>query len=167
MEPTGNSTVSGERKPIKKTVATSATAKPNGKSTASSATVGAVKPEDSSASGVNQKPSPPVGSPAQVPLIMVYSLWVKCLFFSDCVDNGFFFKSILGSVVLAQTSPGASSVRSVPSTSVKKKPDVVPARQTTSISSRDDSDDDDLDGDMETADNGDPTDVKRARRYNS
>ena len=20
---------------------------------------------------------------------MVYSLWVKCLFFSDCVDNGF------------------------------------------------------------------------------
>ncbi|CAN7019123.1 unnamed protein product [Brassica rapa subsp. trilocularis] len=85
MEPTGNSTVSGERKPIKKTVATSATAKPNGKSTASSATVmkpnettavssansmnpnavGAVKPEDSSASGVTQKPSPPVGSPAQ------------------------------------------------------------------------------------------------------
>ena len=68
-----------------------------------------------------------------------------------------------GSVV-AQTSPGASSVRSVPSTSIKKKPDVVPARQTTSISSRDDSDDDDLDGDTETADNGDPTDVKRARR---
>ncbi|KAG5376287.1 hypothetical protein IGI04_040883 [Brassica rapa subsp. trilocularis] len=85
MEPTGNSTVSGDRKPIKKTVATSATAKPNGKSTASSATVmkpnettavssansmnpnavGAVKPEDSSASGVTQKPSPPVGSPAQ------------------------------------------------------------------------------------------------------
>ncbi|CAF2044714.1 unnamed protein product [Brassica napus] len=152
--PTGNSTVSGERKPIKKTVATSATAKPNGKSTASSVTVmkpnettavssansmnpnavGAVKPEDSSASGVTQKPSPPVGSPAQ------------------------------GSVVVAQTSPGASSVRSVPSTIVKKKPDVVPARQTTSISLRDDSDDDDLDGDMETADNGDPTDVKRARR---
>lgn len=96
--------------------------------------VGAVKPEDSSASGVNQKLSPPPGSQAQ------------------------------GSVVVAQTSPGASSVRSVPSTSVKKKPDVVPARQTTSISSRDDSDDDDLDGDMETADNGDPTDVKRARR---
>ncbi|RID47093.1 hypothetical protein BRARA_I03719 [Brassica rapa] len=96
--------------------------------------VGAVKPEDSSASGVNQKLSPPVGSPAQ------------------------------GSVVVAQTSPGASSVRSIPSTSVKRKPDVVPARQTTSISSRDDSDDDDLDGDMETADNGDPTDVKRARR---
>ena len=67
---------------------------------------------------------------------------------------------------MAQTSPGASSVRSVPSTSVKKKPGVVPATQTTSISSRDDSDDDDLDGDMETADNGDPTDVKRARRYN-
>ncbi|RID65447.1 hypothetical protein BRARA_D00638 [Brassica rapa] len=159
MEPTGKSTVSGEPKPIKKTVATSATAKPNGKSTASSATVmkpnettavssansmnpnavtaqssahgvnsvGAVKPEDSSASGVNQKPSPPVGSPAQ------------------------------GSVVVAQTSPGASSVRSVPSTSVKNKPDVVPARQTTSISLRDDSDHDDLDGDMETADNGDPT----------
>ncbi|KAL0667028.1 hypothetical protein Bca4012_029732 [Brassica carinata] len=42
--------------------------------------------------------------------------------------------------------------------------DVVPARQTTSISSPDDSDDDDLDGDTETADNGDPTDVKRARR---
>lgn len=78
---------------------------------------------------------------------------------------GFFFFTILGSVVVAQTSPGASSVRSVPSTSVKKKPDVVvPARQTTSISSRDDSDDDDLDGDTETADNGDPTDVKRARR---
>ncbi|CAN6897897.1 unnamed protein product [Brassica oleracea] len=96
--------------------------------------VGAVKPEDSGASGVNQKLSPPAGSQAQ------------------------------GSVVVAQTSPGASSVRSVPSTSVKKKPDVVPARQTTSISSRDDSDDDDLDGDMETADNGDPTDVKRARR---
>ncbi|CAG7905940.1 unnamed protein product [Brassica rapa] len=147
MEPTSKSTVSGERKPIKKTVATSATAKPNGKSTASSATVmkpnettavssansmnpnavGAVKPEDSSASGVNQKPSPPVGSPAQ------------------------------GSVVVAQTSPGASSFRSVPSTSVKNKPDVVPARQTTSISLRDDSDHDDLDGDMETADNGDPT----------
>ena len=88
-------------------------------------------------------------------------------FFSDCVDNVFFFKTILGSVVVAQTSPGASSVRSVPSTSVKRKPDVVPARQTTSISSRDDSDDDDLDGDMETADNGNPTDVKRARRYNS
>ncbi|KAF8117386.1 hypothetical protein N665_0011s0103 [Sinapis alba] len=61
-----------------------------------------------------------------------------------------------GSVV-AQTSPGASSV---PITSIQKKPDV-PARQTTSVSSRDDSDDDDLDGD---ADNGDPTDVKRARR---
>ncbi|CAN6845065.1 unnamed protein product, partial [Brassica oleracea var. botrytis] len=41
---------------------------------------------------------------------------------------------------------------------------VVPARQTTSISSPDDSDDDDLDGDTETADNGDPTNVKRARR---
>ncbi|CAN6837578.1 unnamed protein product [Brassica oleracea] len=66
---------------------------------------------------------------------------------------------LLGSVV-AQTSPGASSVRSVPSTSIQKKLDV-PARQATSISSRDDSDDDDLDGD---ADNGDPTDVKRARR---
>ncbi|KAL0668975.1 hypothetical protein Bca4012_031679 [Brassica carinata] len=64
-----------------------------------------------------------------------------------------------GSVV-AQTSPGASSLRSVPSTSILKKLDV-PARQATSISSRDDSDDDDLDGD---ADNGDPTDVKRARR---
>ncbi|KAL0867146.1 hypothetical protein Bca101_046264 [Brassica carinata] len=64
-----------------------------------------------------------------------------------------------GSVV-AQTSPDASCIRSVPSTSIQKKPDV-PARQTTSISSRDDSDDDDLDGD---ADNGDPTDVKRARR---
>ncbi|CAA7046141.1 unnamed protein product [Microthlaspi erraticum] len=67
-----------------------------------------------------------------------------------------------GSIV-AQTSPGASSVRSVPSTSTQKKPDL-PARQTTSVSSRDDSDDDDLDGDTETADNGDPTDVKRARR---
>ena len=62
---------------------------------------------------------------------------------------------------MAQTSPGASSVRSVPSTSIQKKLDVR-ARQATSISSRDDSDDDDLDGD---ADNGDPTDVKRARRY--
>nr|VDD56204.1 unnamed protein product [Brassica oleracea] len=30
MEPTGNSTVSSDRKPIKKTVASSATAKPNG-----------------------------------------------------------------------------------------------------------------------------------------
>ncbi|XP_009139366.1 basic leucine zipper 25-like, partial [Brassica rapa] len=67
--------------------------------------------------------------------------------------------TILGSVV-AQTSPDASSVRSVPSTSIQKKLDV-PATQATSISSRDDSDDDDLDGD---ADNGDPTDVKRARR---
>ena len=47
MEPTGNSTVSGERKPIKKTVATSATAKPNGKSTASSATV--MKPSETTA----------------------------------------------------------------------------------------------------------------------
>ncbi|KAF3577303.1 hypothetical protein DY000_02032706, partial [Brassica cretica] len=53
--------------------------------------------------------------------------------------------TILGSVV-AQTSPGASSLRSVPSTSIQKKLDV-PARQATSISSRDDSDDDDLDGD--------------------
>ncbi|CAH8382685.1 unnamed protein product [Eruca vesicaria subsp. sativa] len=96
--------------------------------------VGSVKPEDSNASAVNQKQSPPVGSQSQ------------------------------GSVVVAQTSPGASSVRSVPSTSVKKNADVVLARQTTSISSRDDSDDDDLDGDIETADNGDPTDVKRARR---
>ncbi|CAH8360242.1 unnamed protein product [Eruca vesicaria subsp. sativa] len=62
-----------------------------------------------------------------------------------------------GSVV-PQTSPGVSSVRSVPSTSIPKKT-YVPA---TSVSSRDDSDDDDdLDGD---ADNGDPTDVKRARR---
>ncbi|CAN7023867.1 unnamed protein product [Brassica rapa subsp. trilocularis] len=41
---------------------------------------------------------------------------------------------------------------------------VVPTRQTTRISSPDDSDDDDLDGDTERADNGDPTDVKRARR---
>ncbi|CAG7909378.1 unnamed protein product [Brassica rapa] len=41
---------------------------------------------------------------------------------------------------------------------------VVPTRQTTRISSPDDSDDDDLDGDTETADNEDPTDVKRARR---
>ena len=47
MEPTGNSTVSGERKPIKKTVATSATPKPNGKSTASSATV--MKPNETTA----------------------------------------------------------------------------------------------------------------------
>ncbi|KAL0807770.1 hypothetical protein Bca101_100262 [Brassica carinata] len=47
MEPTGNSTVSGERKPIKKTVATSTTAKPNGKSTASSATV--MKPSETTA----------------------------------------------------------------------------------------------------------------------
>ncbi|WZZ33538.1 hypothetical protein YC2023_016939 [Brassica napus] len=41
---------------------------------------------------------------------------------------------------------------------------IIPKRETTSISSPDDSDDDDLDGDTETADNGDPTDVKRARR---
>ncbi|XP_010515998.1 PREDICTED: basic leucine zipper 25-like [Camelina sativa] len=68
-------------------------------------------------------------------------------------------KQAQGSTV-AQTSPGASSVKFSSSTSTHKKPDV-PARQTTSISSRDDSDDDDLDGD---ADNGDPTDVKRARR---
>ncbi|XP_048620284.1 uncharacterized protein LOC106420882 [Brassica napus] len=47
MEPTGNSTVFGERKPIKKTVATSTTAKPNGKSTASSATV--MKPSETTA----------------------------------------------------------------------------------------------------------------------
>lgn len=71
--------------------------------------------------------------------------------------------TILGSIV-AQTSPAASSVKFVPSTSTQKKADG-PVRQTTSISSRDDSDDDDLDGDTETADNGDPTDVKRARRY--
>ncbi|KFK34704.1 hypothetical protein AALP_AA5G180800 [Arabis alpina] len=94
--------------------------------------VGTVKPEDSSASGGNQKQSLPMGAQAQ------------------------------GSVV-AQTSPGASSVGFVPSTSTQKKPDV-PVRQTTSLSSRDDSDDDDLDGDTETADNGDPTDKKRARR---
>ncbi|VVB05677.1 unnamed protein product [Arabis nemorensis] len=67
-----------------------------------------------------------------------------------------------GSIV-AQISPGASSVGFVPSKSTQKKPDV-PVRQTTSLSSRDDSDDDDLDGDTETTDNGDPTDKKRARR---
>uniref|UniRef100_A0A0D3DQ12 Replication factor A C-terminal domain-containing protein n=1 Tax=Brassica oleracea var. oleracea TaxID=109376 RepID=A0A0D3DQ12_BRAOL len=44
MEPTGNSTVSSDRKPIKKTVASSTTAKPNGKSTTSSAIV--MKPNE-------------------------------------------------------------------------------------------------------------------------
>lgn len=80
------------------------------------------------------------------------------------MDNGI-ISTILGSIV-AQTSPGASFVRLVPSTGTQKKPDV-PVRQATSVSSRDDSDDDDLDGDTETADNGDPTDKKRARRYKS
>ncbi|KAB1208839.1 Light-inducible protein CPRF2 [Morella rubra] len=40
----------------------------------------------------------------------------------------------------------------------------VQVMQATSGSSRDDSDDDDLEGDMEITDNMDPTDVKRARR---
>lgn len=80
------------------------------------------------------------------------------------VDNGM-ISTILGSIV-AQTSPGALSVGFVPSKSTQKKPDVL-VRQTTSLSSRDDSDDDDLDGDTETADNGDPTDKKRARRCRS
>ncbi|CAN8254568.1 unnamed protein product [Cochlearia groenlandica] len=71
--------------------------------------------------------------------------------------------TVIGSAV-AQTSPCASPAIFVPSTSsTQKKPDVL-ARQTTSVSSRDDSDEDDLDGDTETTDNGDPTDVKRARR---
>ncbi|CAF2169939.1 unnamed protein product, partial [Brassica napus] len=65
--------------------------------------------------------------------------------------------------LLHKPHPFASSVRFDPSTSIQKKPNA-PARQATSVSSRDDSDDDDLDGDTKTADNGDPTDVKRARR---
>jgi hypothetical protein len=40
----------------------------------------------------------------------------------------------------------------------------VQVRQATSGSSREDSDDDDLEGDMETTDNMDPSDEKRARR---
>ena len=76
-----------------------------------------------------------------------YGIYSLGEMFFRIVDNGVIFCNILGSVVVAQSSAGVSSVRSVPWTSVKKKPDVVPARQTTSISSPDDSDDDDLDGD--------------------
>ncbi|XP_010520981.1 PREDICTED: basic leucine zipper 25 [Tarenaya hassleriana] len=63
----------------------------------------------------------------------------------------------------AQISPGTSSVSASPSPGMQKKSDV-PVGQATSGSSRDDSDDDELEGDMETTENGDPADTKRARR---
>ncbi|KAF2602450.1 hypothetical protein F2Q70_00026817 [Brassica cretica] len=72
-----------------------------------------------------------------------FSFWLLVLALSLYLSM---LKSTLKGSVVAQTSPGASSLRSVPSTSIQKKLDV-PARQATSISSRDDSDDDDLDGD--------------------
>ncbi|XWS36362.1 hypothetical protein CRYUN_Cryun20dG0078700 [Craigia yunnanensis] len=51
--------------------------------------------------------------------------------------------------------------------STTQKKSVVQVRQTTSGSSREDSDDDELEGDIETAENKDPADAKRARRMRS
>lgn len=65
--------------------------------------------------------------------------------------------------LVAQMSPAVSSVSAAPSLGTQNKPDFQ-VRQATSGSSRDDSDDEDLDGDTETTENADPADVKRAKR---
>ncbi|CAH8362919.1 unnamed protein product [Eruca vesicaria subsp. sativa] len=62
--------------------------------------------------------------------------------------------------VVAQMSPAVSSVSDALSLDAEQKRDIQ-FKQVTSGLSRDDSDDEDLDGDIE---NADPTDVKRARR---
>ncbi|KAG2296310.1 hypothetical protein Bca52824_042979 [Brassica carinata] len=66
--------------------------------------------------------------------------------------------------VAAQMSPAVSSVSDAPSLDTEQKRDIQ-FKQVTSGLSRDDSDDEDLDGgDIETIENADPADVKRARR---
>ncbi|XP_071731177.1 light-inducible protein CPRF2-like isoform X2 [Rutidosis leptorrhynchoides] len=58
---------------------------------------------------------------------------------------------------------GGGSV-GIPSLPVTQKKQTIPVKSATSGSSRDLSDDDELDGDTETTENMDPTDVKRVRR---
>ncbi|XP_037491892.1 light-inducible protein CPRF2 isoform X2 [Jatropha curcas] len=66
----------------------------------------------------------------------------------------------------AQVEADGGSLRLPALTSVQRKQEV-PMRQTTSGSSREDSDDDELDGDTETNEHLDPADEKRARRMQS
>lgn len=63
---------------------------------------------------------------------------------------------------MVQSEPGASPI-SAPALSATQ-PKLVQARQATSGSSREDSDEDENEGDMGTTENTDPADVKRARR---
>ncbi|KAJ9187636.1 hypothetical protein P3X46_003065 [Hevea brasiliensis] len=66
----------------------------------------------------------------------------------------------------AQSDADGGSLRLPALTSTQRKQEI-PARQTTSGSSREDSDDDDLDGDTGTNEHMDPADEKRARRMQS
>lgn len=65
------------------------------------------------------------------------------------------------SIQQSQADGGPLGIPALPTLQVKS---AVQVRQATSGSSREDSDDDDLEGDMETTDNMDPSDEKRARR---
>ena len=72
--------------------------------------------------------------------------------------------TILGSSkVEGQGEPDATPC-GISAVSTTQKKSVVQVRQTTSGSSREDSDDDELEGDIETTENMDPADAKRARR---
>lgn len=63
--------------------------------------------------------------------------------------------------VQSESDGGQRGVPAFPSSGKKTVPQ---SKQTTSGSSREDSDDDDLEGDIEITDDMDPADVKRARR---
>ncbi|XP_059432710.1 light-inducible protein CPRF2 isoform X3 [Corylus avellana] len=68
------------------------------------------------------------------------------------------------SMAQSQADGGPLGIPALPTLQVKSG---VQVRQSTSGSSREDSDDDDLEGDMETTDNMGPSDEKRARRMRS
>lgn len=67
------------------------------------------------------------------------------------------------SLSVAQTKPDGGPLSTTAIPAMARKPGVQ-VRQATSGSSREDSDDDELEGDMENLDSMDPSDDKRARR---
>lgn len=58
---------------------------------------------------------------------------------------------------------GQSGIPSV--STAQKKPAAIPVNSGNSVSSREPSEDDELDGETATTENMDPADVKRVRRY--
>lgn len=86
--------------------------------------------------------------------------------FHSLVSPSFFFFLLLGSgqeLAKVQDKDAGEPIGIPPLPAVQKKPGIQ-LRSTTSGSSREQSDDDEVEGEAETTQSTDPTDVKRVRR---